>query len=374
MENIWNKINWAEYDLIVYNLQCKIFESSRKEKNLEIKIITRVLQKRLLNLQEAKAIAIRKVTQDNKGIDAIKSLTVVEKVKLLSKMRLDNSVNSIRKIRPVGILTIEDIAKQALVLLALEPEWEALFEINSYGHRPGYSEADAKWAITRQLQGAPKFILDADIEGCFSNIDHDYLLDKLKQSRMVSMQIKSWLKAGILQSINKDKVYTPENIVITQQSGVLSPLLSNIALHGMENKIQKKFGNKLKLIRYSYDFLIIGKELNDIKESKIMIENFLKPIGLKLSEEKTSIKHSLNVFEDRTPGVNFLGFHFKNISCSVHLGVKSTRGVNQTFRQQCFPSKKSVEKHKINLKKTIAKYKNAPLEYFIEQLSSIIRS
>ena len=82
------------------------------------------------------------------------------------------------RLRPLGIPTIKDRAKQALIKLALEPEWEAKFDPNSFGFRPGYSQADAKWMVTRQIQGAPKYFLDADIKSCFDNISHDYLLKK----------------------------------------------------------------------------------------------------------------------------------------------------------------------------------------------------
>ena len=81
---------------------------------------------------------------------------------------------------------------------ALEPEWEARFETNSYGFRPGYSVADAKWCVARQLQGGPKYFLDADIEKCFDKIDHQYLINKLDTISMFKHQIWSWLKAGIM--------------------------------------------------------------------------------------------------------------------------------------------------------------------------------
>jgi len=383
MEKIWNKIDWTRVEFMVYDLQSKIFQSSKKERNCKQKIVTRNLQKQLLNLAEAKMMSVRKVTQDNRdkvtaGVDGVKTLNNFERIELLSKLHLDGSSNAIRRVliskkdekpRTLGITTVKDRAKQALVLLALEPEWEALFETNSYGYRPCYSVADAKWAITRQIQGLPKYILDGEIKGCFDKINHDYLLEKLNQSNMISTQIKSWLKAGIFCDFKN----VESNIEKTPEGGILSPLLSNIALHGMENAVKSKFGEKLKLIRYSDDFLVLGKNLEDVKESKIIIENFLKPIGLELSCEKTSISHSLEVFENKSPGVNFLGFHFKNISCSKHLGVKSTRGVKQTFIQQCIPSCESVRTHKNSLKALVSKYKNAPLEAVINQLSLKIR-
>ena len=383
MEKMWNKINWTKIEFMIYDLQCKIFQSSKKEQNCKQKIATRTLQKQLLNLEEAKMISVRKVSQDNRGkntlgVDGMKTLNNLERIELLSKLHLDGSSDTIRrvfiskknkKLDAVGISTIKDKAKQSLVLLALEPEWEAVFETNNYGNRPCYSAADAKWAITRQIQGLPKYILDAGIKGCFENVNHEYLLEKLNQSNMVTNQIESWLKAGILRDFKNLEPNKKE----TPPSGVISPLLSNIALHGMENLVKNKFGEKLKLIRYSDAFLVFGKNLEDVKASKLIIEEFLKPIGLELSQNKTSIKHSLNVIEGKSPGVNFLGFNFKNISCSKHQGVKSTQGVKQAFIQQCIPSSESVRTHKFCLKALLSRYKNAPLESVVNQLSLKIR-
>jgi RNA-directed DNA polymerase len=94
-------------------------------------------------------------------------------------------------LRPLGIPTVRDRAAQALMLLALEPEWEAKFDTNSFGFRPGYSAFDAKWLVTRQLQGLPKFFLDADIKGCFENINHEFLLKKLNTIRIFEHQIRA---------------------------------------------------------------------------------------------------------------------------------------------------------------------------------------
>lgn len=104
----------------------------------------------------------------------------------------------------MGIPTIEDRAKQMLVKIALEPEWEARYELTSYGFRPGYNAFDAKWCIDRQLQEGPKYFLDADIEGCFPNIDHAYLIKQLNCSRMFEKQIQAWLKAGIMDYVGDE--------------------------------------------------------------------------------------------------------------------------------------------------------------------------
>ena len=116
-----------------------------------------------------------------------------------------------------------------LVILALEPEWEAKFEPNSYGFRPGRSCHDAIEAIHISINQKPKFVLDADISKCFDRINHEALLNKLKTSPTIRRQIRSWLKAGVMDG--KQLFPTSEG---TPQGGVISPLLANIALHGME--------------------------------------------------------------------------------------------------------------------------------------------
>ena len=293
---MWNKINWKNINLKVYDLQYKIFCCARNNK---INLI-RYYQKKLVESEEAKLLATRLVTQDNRekvtaGIDGIKKLTSIQRFHLSKKLIMDGKVSKIRRIfiskgsnkpRPLNILTIEDRAKQMLVKLALEPEWEARFEINFYGFRPGYSAADAKWCIARQLQGGPKYFLNANIEACFDNIDHTYLLKKLNTSRMFSNQIKAWLEVGIMHDIEKKSIDINESG--TLQSRVLSPLLMNIALHGMENTVVDKFGrNKVKVIRYADDFVIFAKTLEDIKKTEEIVSAFLKPIGLNLAKDKT---------------------------------------------------------------------------------------
>jgi RNA-directed DNA polymerase len=247
---------------------------------------------------------------------------------------------------------------------ALEPEWEARFETNSYG----YSVADAKWCIARQLQGKPKYFLDADIEKCFDKIDHQYLINKLDTINMFKHQIWSWLKAGIMDSTENDS--SEINEMGTPQGGVLSPLLMNIALHGMENFVSKEFKkNKIKVVRYADDFVIFGKTLKDVQKAEKLVIEFLKPVGLNLSADKTRIGHSL----ERKPGtygqigLDFLFFHFYNIKCSRH------RGVTQPFRLITRPSKEVVINHKKAISRILIKYKGAPLGRVIERLSSRVK-
>lgn len=143
-----------------------------------------------------------------------------------------------------------DRACQALAKQALEPQWEAQFERNSYGFRPGRSCHDAIEAIHSSIKHKDKYVLDADIAGCFDNICHEALLSKLNTYPQMSRLIKGWLKAGVLDGFQ----FTPTEAG-TPQGGVISPLLANIALHGLEGTIVTAYRDKdePQVIRYADD-------------------------------------------------------------------------------------------------------------------------
>lgn len=164
----------------------------------------------------------------------------------------------------------------------------------------------------------------------------------------------------------------------TPQGGVISPLLANIALHGMETALISKFKRKIKIIRYADDFVIMSESLGIIQDAKKMVEEILSKIGLELSTKKTRIGHSLETIKDETgkiikPGLDFLGFHFRNIRTSIHRGVKTTRGKKQNFRQTSTPTKESVKRHKMAIKALLKKYKNEPRLAVIKQLAAVIK-
>jgi RNA-directed DNA polymerase len=377
----WKNINWSEVNLIVYDLQRKIFKASVNGSSDIARM--RYYQKTLVNSEEAKLVAVRKVTQDNRGkktpgVDGKLFLSNPERIKLAYNIRLDGSTDSIRRVymsrgnskRVLEIPTIKDRAKQTLLKLALEPEWEARFDPNSFGFRPGYSAADAKWMLTRQIQGAPKYFLDAYVKGCFDNISHEYLLNKLNTIKMFENQIRCWLKAGILNSDFSTTTDFTEGRVVTPEGGVITPLLANIALDGMEQLLKDKFKRNVCLIRYADDFVVLSKKEEIIIESKKLLLEFLKPINLGLSEEKTKIGHTLY---GSFPGLDFLGFNFRNHQVSIHRGVKSTRGVKQNFIQITKPSRSSIKEHKKEITALLKKYKSAPLISVVEALSEKLK-
>ncbi len=144
-----------------------------------------------------------------------------------------------------------DRAWQALAKQALEPEWEARCEPNSYGFRPGRSCFEAIGAIFNSICQQDKYVLDADIEGCFHHIDHQALLQKLSPYPAMRRAVKSWLKAGVMENLELSP--TTEG---TPQGGVISPLLANVALHGMEQAVESAFRSsegKPRVVRYADD-------------------------------------------------------------------------------------------------------------------------
>jgi len=180
----WKYINWRKLEKRVYKLQKRIFRASNRG---DVKAVRR-LQKTLMKSWSARALAVRKVTQDNTGkktagVDGVKSLSPEARLKLVNELHLSSKVSPTRRVwidkpgkeekRPLGIPTMKDRALQGLVKLVLEPEWEARFEPNSYGFRPGRSCHDSIEAIYIAINQKPKYVLDADIAKCFDKHCHD---------------------------------------------------------------------------------------------------------------------------------------------------------------------------------------------------------
>ena len=186
----WNTIPWRELEKDVFKLQKRIYQASQDNDIAKV----RKLQRLLLKSKSAKLLAVRRVTQDNRGkktagIDGKASLTKKERLELANFLDIKEKAKPSRLVwipkpgkpekRPLGIITISDRAKQTLLKMALEPQWEAKFGPNTYGFRPGRSCHDAIEAVFKALTRKTAFVLDADIAGCFGNIDHNALLKKL---------------------------------------------------------------------------------------------------------------------------------------------------------------------------------------------------
>jgi RNA-directed DNA polymerase len=315
----------------------------------------------------------------------VKSLNGYQRLELIPSITFTGSVKPLRRVwipkpdgtkRGLGIPTIRDRATQALVKLAMEPEWEAKFEPNSYGFRPGRSCHDAIGAIFNAIRLKPKYVLDADIAKCFDKIDHTKLLEKINTYPTLRKVIKQWLKAGVI-----DKNVFSKTEAGTPQGGVISPLLANIALHGMETKIKEfaatwKGGKRdnqtsISLIRYADDFVILHEDLNKVLEAKEIIEQWLTEMGLELKPSKTKITHTLNEHEGNT-GFNFLGFTIRQFP----QGKSQTRknnGKKLGFKTIIKPSKEKVKTHLQKIKEVIKQHKSAPQAAVVMKLNSIIR-
>lgn len=234
----WSTIPWKNFQRNVFKLQKRIYRASSQD---DVRTV-RKLQRLLMNSWSARLLAVRKVTQDNQGkktagIDGVKSLTPNQRLSMALTLKIGQKVKPVRRTwidkpgtmekRPLGIPVMADRALQSLVKSALEPEWEARFEPNTFGFRPGRSCRDAIEAIFITIGQKAKYVLDADIAKCFDKINHSALLDKINTSPTLYRQIKGWLKAGVMDG---NKLFPTEEGTI--QGSPLSPLLANIALYG----------------------------------------------------------------------------------------------------------------------------------------------
>ena len=208
------------------------------------------------------------------------------------------------------ISVIEDGAKQALAKMALETEWEARFEPNSYGSRLGWSCQDAIEAIFLAIRAKPKYVLNADISKCLDRINHEALLDKLKTLPSLAKQVKAWLKADLMTGLGNNPQYVETRNMGT--CGVIPPLLANIALHGMEIALTEWSLRAYPkepiavLVRYANDFVVLHRSRGVIEQAQTFLRDWLKCMGLELHSDKIQIVNTRSGFQ-------FIGFSINHI-------------------------------------------------------------
>lgn len=368
----WHSIEWNKVNKIVRNLRQRIYRATQRSEWKQVKNLEKLMLRSLSNT----LLSVRRVTQENQGkdtpgIDGMKVLTPKQRVSLVNNVMEHEpwKAKPARRVyipkangkkRPLGIPIIKDRVMQAVVKNALEPEWEARFEANSYGFRPGRGCHDAiEQCHNRLRNGADTWVLDADIKGAFDNISHEFLLGKLKNAPGKEL-IKQWLKAGYVE---KEVFHETESG--TPQGGVISPLLANIAFDGMDNllsqfkkeKVSKKLEgtrkrkfNKYGFIRYADDFVITAETKENLESITPIIENWLAHRGLTLSKEKTQIT---NIEQ----GFDFLGFTIRQ------------------FKGQCLikPSKEKVKSLLKKVREWLNNHKMAKPEVVINQLNPLLR-
>ena len=382
----WAHIPWRKLEKKVYRLQKRIYQASLRGDEKAV----RSLQRLLMKSEAARTLAVRRVTQDNQGkrtagVDGVKSVAPTERLVMVKQLRRHQTIKPkpTRRVwipkpgkseqRPLGIPTMLDRAHQCLAKLALEPEWEARFEANSYGFRPGRSTHDAIAAIFNIISKQPKYVLDADIANCFNNINHTALLEKLHTYPALRRTIKAWLKAGVLE----DQVFAPTEAG-TPQGGTISPLLANVALHGMEQAVQAGYNfkgrdkPKPKLVRYADDLVVFFPTREGIEKAKAVLEAWLTDMGLEMKPSKTPIAHTLQALDEEPPGFDFLGFEVRQYPAGKYRSGKHN-GKRLGFKTLIQPSKEAIKRHREELRKVVHHGQGLTQVALIGQLNPKIR-
>lgn len=359
----WHSIDWANAHQMVRRLQIRIAKAVQQGRWGKVK----ALQRLLTHSFHGKAIAVKRITENQgkntPGVDGETWNRPDKKAKaLLSLRRRGYKPQPLRrvfipkangKMRPLGIPTMTDRAMQALHLLALEPIAETTADPNSYGFRPMRASRDAIGHCYTALSNSHRapWVLDADISGCFDNISHDWMLTNIPMDKVV---LRKWLNSGFIW---KGRMFATE--AGTPQGGIISPVLANMTLDGMQQALVARFGkkstsrgsrSKVNLVRYADDLVITGASKEVLANAKLLIEDFLRARGLTLSEDKTRIVH----IDD---GFDFLGWNVRKYGGA--LLVK--------------PAKKNVQAFLRKIRETVKAAKMDRQEWLIGTLNPIIR-
>ncbi|MEV6966621.1 group II intron reverse transcriptase/maturase [Hamadaea sp. NPDC051192] len=367
----WTAVSWRHAEADVQRLRQRIFTASKAG---DLKKV-RNLQKLMLRSRSNALVSVRRVTELNAGR---KTPGVDGKVVVLPGVKADMAnwvqrgctswrarpvkrvyiPKSNGKKRPLGIPVIADRALQAAAVNALEPEWEARFEPKSYGFRPGrgcHDAIEAVFAVARGKNAQKLWVLDADLTAAFDRINHEHLLASIGGFPARGI-VAQWLRAGVMD----EGRYAP-TVEGSPQGGVISPLLLNVALHGMETAVGVRYhqtgrnagavrGPSPVLIRYADDLLVLCRSKEQVEQAKQQLAAWLEPRGLSFNEDKTRIVH-LN------DGCDFLGFTIRR-----HRGKLLTK-----------PSKAAMRRARQRLTAEMRNLRGAQTAAVIAKLNPFIR-
>src|SRR6266700_1257821 len=311
----WNNIPWRKLEKHCFRIQKRIFRASQQGNHRAVQ----KLQKLLLKSKAAQTLAVRRVTQDNQGkktagIDGIKSLQPAERLRLVEQIAPKNWPKKSPPVRRI------------------------------YIPKPGKNE--------RRPLGIPTLAERAR--------------QKLTKYPQLKQAIKSWLQAGAID--NEVFTETPSG---TPQGGVISPLLANMALHGVETAIKQAFRPKEEIpqvIRYADDFVVLHPTLEGIKKAQEIATQWLQGVGLELKASKTKITHTLKAVEGQV-GFNFLGFTIRQFPVGKTHAGKHKSGKLIGFKTLIKPSKEKVKQHLREISQTIHALRGGPQEKLIAELN-----
>jgi len=366
----WKTIDWIQAEAEVNRLQVRIAKATQEKKWNAVKR----LQYLLTHSYYAKLLAVRKVTtnkgKNTSGVD--KELWTTPASKMRAALSLSDKgykASPLRRVyiekkgkkakRPLGIPTMFDRAMQALYALSLDPVSEVTADKYSFGFRKGRCCQDACEQLFIDLAQtvSAQWILEGDIKGCFDNISHEWLIENVPMDKSI---LKQFLKAGF---VFQGELFPTDDG--TPQGGVISPILANLALDGLEKLLSDRFhtnrlgkvdlrfknANKMNLVRYADDFVVTAATEEIAIEAKELICRFLKTRGLELSEEKTLITHI-------NEGFDMLGWTFRKFKGKLIIK----------------PSKKAIKAFVASLSETILRQGRAwKQELLIQRLNQQIR-